>query len=275
MRIVSICPSNTELLHYCGLSTYLCGVDDYSDWPSSITGLERLGPDLSIDLDKVEALNPDLVYASLSVPGMEKNIEGLKDRGIPYMTVTNPESMSQVGEVLLEICEAAGLHQRGADLKHQYESFLNHYQSLADTITSRKPSLYWEWWPKPVFSPGGRNWLTEMSALAGGINMFHHDERASVKTDWEDIREHDPDVILAAWVGVEPAKVNPSVIKKRPGWTDMQALKTNQLHVMEEPFFCRPSPRLMIGLAKLAYLLHPDVYPEPTGREDEKLLQEI
>ncbi len=80
MRLISICPSNTELLAYLGLTSQLVGIDDYSDWPTSIQNLPRLGPDLSIRMDEVEALNPDLVLASLSVPGMERNIDQLVKR---------------------------------------------------------------------------------------------------------------------------------------------------------------------------------------------------
>lgn len=79
MRIVSLCPSNTELIAYLKCEHLLVAIDDYSDWPQSIQGLPRLGPDLSINMDAVEEAKPDLVLASLSVPGMERNIEELKN----------------------------------------------------------------------------------------------------------------------------------------------------------------------------------------------------
>ena len=69
MRVISLCPSNTEIMEFLGLTELLVGVDDFSDWPKSIESLPRLGPDLSIDLDQVEKVKPDLVLASLSVPG--------------------------------------------------------------------------------------------------------------------------------------------------------------------------------------------------------------
>ena len=55
MKLVSICPSNTELLAYLGLIDQLVAVDDFSDWPRSIHALPKLGPDLSIDMDKLES----------------------------------------------------------------------------------------------------------------------------------------------------------------------------------------------------------------------------
>lgn len=72
MRVASLCPSNTEILAYLGLTDQLVAVDDYSDWPAAVNTLPKLGPDLSIDMNAVEKAKPDLVLASLSVPGMEK-----------------------------------------------------------------------------------------------------------------------------------------------------------------------------------------------------------
>ena len=79
---------------------HLIAVDDFSDWPESINRLPRLGPDLSIDMDKVESLKPDLVLASLSVPGMEKNIDELKKRKIPHI-ILNPQSLNDIADDLL------------------------------------------------------------------------------------------------------------------------------------------------------------------------------
>ncbi|PKC51625.1 hypothetical protein RhiirA1_483338, partial [Rhizophagus irregularis] len=88
----------TQLLGYLGLSSSLVGVDKYSDWPEEVKTLPQLGSDLSIDMDKVEELKPDLVLASLSVPGMERNIEQFKKRKIPYVIVPNPKSLTEVGD---------------------------------------------------------------------------------------------------------------------------------------------------------------------------------
>lgn len=258
MRLISICPSNTELIHYLGLTSSLVGVDDFSDWPQAVTHLPRLGPDLSIDMDQVEGLKPDLVVASLSVPGMEKNIEELKKRNIPHI-VLNPQSLKEIGDDLLTLGKAVNYNERAAEISKAYHAIISQFKDASLIVPSR-PSLYWEWWPKPVFTPGAVNWLTEVSELAGASNVFKDVQLASIQTEWNDVHARNPDHICLAWVGVRIEKINPDLLLKRPNWPELKAIKENNVHILEEDLYCRPSPRLIEGIWKLGNLLHRDVY---------------
>lgn len=258
MRLISICPSNTELVAYLGLTDLLVGVDDFSDWPTSVEDLPKLGPDLSIDMDALESLKPDLVLASLSVPGMEKNIAALQERKIPHL-IFNANSLKEIAEDLHTLGTACGVEKRAKEISQKYLHFVEKLRSIAQTIPN-KPTLYWEWWPNPIFTPGMTNWLTEISHIAGGRNEFHDVELASVQTDWTDILNRNPDYIFMVWVGVAYERIKPSHLLKRPNANELHAVKHNQLHVMEEWLYCRPSPRLLEGALKLAQLLHPESY---------------
>src|SRR5262245_32085204 len=69
VRVVSLTCSNTEIVCALGLADCLVGVDNHSDYPVEVvTRLPRVGPDLDIDVERVAALEPDLVLASLTVP---------------------------------------------------------------------------------------------------------------------------------------------------------------------------------------------------------------
>ena len=258
MKLISICPSNTELLAYLGLIDQLVAVDDFSDWPNEINSLPRLGPDLSIDMDKLELYEPDLVLASLSVPGMEKNIVELEKRQIPYI-VLDPQSLENIADDLLIVGKACGIDDKAQTIASGYLSFIDEMKNRAAAVKNT-PTLYWEWWPKPVFTPGSVNWLTEVSMIAGGMNEFRDIELASVQTDWNDILLRSPDYILLAWVGTRMDKVKKEVVLKRPGWKDLDAVKNNRISIMEEELFCRPSPRLLEGAFKLANMIHPETY---------------
>jgi len=258
MRLISICPSNTELVAYLGLTDQLVGVDDFSDWPLAVKDLPQLGPDLSINMDALEALQPDLVLASLSVPGMEKNIEALQARNIPHI-VFNANSLEEIAQDLHSLGKACRVEDRAKIISEEYLQYIERLRSVAQTIL-KKPTLYWDWWPNPIFTPGKINWLTEISAIAGGQNLFQDVELASVQTDWADVVRRNPDYIMMAWVGVAFERIQPAILLKRPNAQELQAVQMKQLHVMEEWLYCRPSPRLIEGALKLAQILHPKEY---------------
>lgn len=254
MRVVSICPSNTEILDYLGKTDLLVGVDNFSDFPESIQYLPKLGPDLSIDMEKVADLNPDLVLASLSVPGMEKNIEALDEKGLPYL-ILNPNSLAEIEADIREVAKALNCMELGEKRAKEFHDEIEQFRVKAKT-NKKKPTLYWEWWPKPIFTPGGVNWLTEISELAGAVNVFADENVASVQTDWEDVRRRNPDYICMVWVGVKEEKMRPELVMKRPNWNEMTAVQSKNIHVLEESLYCRPSPRLLEGLRKLYRVIH-------------------
>ncbi|MEC5423723.1 cobalamin-binding protein [Virgibacillus sp. C22-A2] len=249
MRVVSICPSNTEVMEYLGKIDLLVGIDDFSDWPESVLQLPKMGPDLSIDMEKVAALQPDLVLASLSVPGMEKNIDALDEKKLPYI-ILDPNSLEEIAGDIKKVAVALGDEALGEKRANDFLTEVESYRKKASNLQD-KPTLYWEWWPKPVFTPGSVNWLTEISTLAGAENIFATEETASVQTDWEDVKQRDPDHICMVWVGIKEEKMNPKLVIKRPGWDQMKAIQSGNIHVLEESLFCRPSPRLLEGLRKL------------------------
>jgi iron complex transport system substrate-binding protein len=254
MRVISLCPSNTEIMEYLGLTNLLVGVDDFSDWPESIAKLPKLGPDLSINMDLVERLKPDMVLASLSVPGMEKNVEALKERGIPHI-VLNPATLDDIEMDLVKTAKALLEPVRGANAAKQFRTRLENVKKKFEN-TSVRVHLYWEWWPKPIFTPGKHNWLTEISQLAGARNVYETIELASVQTDWEDVVKRSPDFICLAWVGVRKDKIQKSIVKKRPGFEMLNHITDDRILILEEELYCRPSPRLLDGLEKLVGLIH-------------------
>lgn len=252
MRIISICPSNTELLAFLGLTDQIIAVDDFSDWPKEIKELPRLGPDLNINMDKLEELKPDLVLASLSVPGMERNIEQLEKRQIPHI-VLNPNSLADIYEDLLLVGEKTGCADHAKEIATQFKHDIDYYKEL--NKSHNRGLIYWEWWPKPIFTPGKTNWLTEVSEIVGGENCFSHYDQANAQVTWEEVLENNPDHICMVWVGVKEEKMNLAVIKKREHAEKVRAVQNNNLYILEESLFCRPSPRLIEGIKKLTATL--------------------
>lgn len=262
LKIVSLCPSNTELLYYLHLLPYVVGVDNYSDWP--ITGLEqatRLGPDLHIDIEKLVQLKPDLVLASLSVPGMETVVKNVQATSIPTL-VLSPNTLA---DILLDMQRVAETIRQWIPLPHsvseqifQLQSRINRIQTMTQQMAD-KPTLYWEWWPNPMISPAKDNWLTEMSALAGAKNIFAEFEGSQFRDDGKLIIEANPDYMFIVWTGIQQQKVPLQKIISRSGFQQTNAFQQQRLFILSEGLYCRPSPRLIDGLEQLIGLIHPEL----------------
>src|SRR5699024_1181112 len=223
MRVVSICPSNTEVVAYLGKTDLLVGVDDYSDWPASVLELPKLGPDLSIDMDKVAALKPDIVLASLSDPGMEKNIAALEEKQLPYI-ILNPNALEVIAEDIREVGKALNLEALGNE---KAEVFLREVESFRKqaAIKTERPTVYWEWWASLICNPGGVICLDVMSYLEGAENIVADIDVESVQIDLEDVKTGNPDHICMVWVGLKEEKMNADLVIKRPGCIDMKAIQ--------------------------------------------------
>lgn len=251
-RIVSLAPSNTEIVYTLGLMDRLVGVDDWSDWPSETAALPKVGPDLDVDIAAVAALRPDLVLASLSVPGMEKNVAGLVEAGLPYV-VLDPGSLDEIWENIHRVGELCGVVEQAARVTAGLTARVEAVRRAAADAPRRR--LYWEWWPKPIYTPGRGNWLTEISALVGGENIFAGYDLPNVRVDdpLEVVRRR-PDEILLAWTGAR--RPDPAHVYRRPGWEALPAVVGRRVRVLEEGLFNRPSPRLVDGLEHLWQLLN-------------------
>lgn len=257
MRIISICPSNTELLAHLDLTDQLIGVDDFSDYPSRVKQLPQLGSDLAINMGRVKALAPDIVIASLSVPGMERNVQALEEAGIPHV-ILNGQSLADIQADLAAVAAVCDRVELAATINTEIDAKIAELAAIAKTV--QPISVYWEWWPKPIFTPGGSNWLTGISELAGARNIFADRTSPSLQEQWATVVERDPAKILMAWVGIAHDKMKPDLIKKRPQANTMQAVQQDAIHLLEEHLYCRPSLRLIEGAVRLGKLLHPEAY---------------
>ena len=273
-RIVSLCPSNTEILHALNLLDHVVAIDNYSDWPASqLTDKIRLGPDLHIDVEQLMALKPDFVLASLSVPGMDKVVEQLEATRIPQLTLspkTFTDMQNDIRAVGAYVRENLHLSVDETAVCESLFQRIERVRALTAQVTQR-PSLYFEWWPKPVFSPAKDNWLTEMSQLAGGINIFGQHDGSQVKTDDSDVVSKNPDFYLGVWTGVPQKNVPIQKIRARfeHEQSDVSFLHKHRFYILNEGLYCRPSPRLVDGLEQLVALIHPDIahrltLPHPT-----------
>lgn len=249
MRLVSLTCSNTEIVWALGCLDRLVGVDSHSDFPPKVARLPKVGPDLQIDLDRVEALKPDLVLASLSVPGIKRVVEGLEGRKIPHL-VLDPQTLQDVYQNIQQVAQALGVEQQGRHVVRAIQQMLAQARGQLPHWV-RPPRVMVEWWPRPMIAAGKLSWVTEMLEVLGAENAFAHLEVRSKPLTPAEVEEAQPDLITVSWCGVK--KLRPEVVLGRK--LKIPALKHKQVFALEEAYLGRPGPRLAEGVKKLADLL--------------------
>lgn len=234
--------------------------------------LPRLGPDLEIDLDRVESLDPDLVLATLTVPGHETVVEGLERRGLPFIApapTSIPDVYRDVREVagllgvadraehvIRELAEATGIPDRPGDPLSSAE-LARIRQDREQALPADAPRLLVQWWPKPVIAPGRRSWTHDVMVAAGFRNVLGKDDVISRPLTDGEVRDAAPEVIVLSWCGVDPAKYRPDVVLGNREWTEVPAVREGRVHCVPEAFMGRPGPRLVEGVAALRALRTP------------------
>lgn len=256
VRLVSLTPSNTELVTFLGLTDQLVGVDDWSDWPPPVTELPTVGPDLQIDMDRVTELDPDLVLASRSVPGMEAVVEALEATDLDHVVLA-PKHLDAVAEDAVQLARRLGVGPTGHRLARAMRAELDRIGEL--TAERPRVRVYWEWWPKPTITAGGPGWMSELIERAGGINVFAEQADESLEVDLERVRASQPEVICLCWQGALHQRQAQADLTQREGWAGLEAVAEGRVLGMPEALFGRPGPRLVEGLRQLAAHLHPEL----------------
>jgi iron complex transport system substrate-binding protein len=247
VRIVSHTCSNTEIVCALGAGRALVGVDADSDFPpEEVARLPKLGRDLELDVRQVEALRPDLVLTSLTVPGHERIVAALKDAGLPVLVI-DPVGLDGVADSVIQVAEALGMLKRGRALVAQMQAGMPPIEPRG-----RRPKVLVEWWPKPVIAPARLSWVNELLRLAGGVNPFEGREGKSAEIADAEAVAAAPDAVVMSWCGVKEEKYRADVVARRAGWQDVPAVKHGRIFPVTEAFLGRPGPRLVEGYRALA-----------------------
>ena len=251
MRLVSLTCSNTEIVCALGRADWLVGVDDHSDYPEEVVSkLARVGKDLNVEPDKVAALKPDLVLASLTVPGHDKVVASLEAKGLP-LEVLQPLSLEDTYRDILRIGELLKVPERAATLVAEMRAVVD--DRPADL--AYRPKVLVEWWPKPVIGAGLKSWVHDMLDAAGAVNALGHRDCESTPLTDEEICEIGPDMVVISWCGVPTSHYRPEVVYRREAWADVPAIRNRQVHCISEAFLGRPGPRVVEGILALRSLV--------------------
>lgn len=257
--LVSLAPSNTELLFALGLEERIVGVTEYCDYPPEARQIAQVGGFSTVDMEKIIELDPDLIFAANM--HKETDVPELKRRGFTVITLA-PETIDDVLSNVVAVGEATGTQDEAAALIADMSVRINSIkEKLIDLTEEEKPGVFYITWHDPLWTLGKGTITHELIELSGGTNIAA-DIEGHGQTDLETLIWRNPQVILASsgHGSGEDAPINWAKNEKR--LEEIDARINGRIFQVDSDLVTRPGPRIIDGLELIAELIHPELFGE-------------
>ncbi|MBI5223324.1 cobalamin-binding protein [Candidatus Micrarchaeota archaeon] len=241
MRIISLAPSNTEIIFALGSGDELVGRTAYCDFPSATKNIGKVGDWTKPDISKIKALKPDLILTSTIVQ-KKLAIELEEDHKLPAIHI----EVDRLSGVIQSFAKIGALISKEEEAKKLTAEFLLQLAQirLANQERETRPRIYVEEWHKPPFGSG--NWVGELVQIAGGEYFPIKAGERSREINDEEIQKFDPELIFVSICGLGN-RVSKELITKRKSWRELNAVKNDKIVILDDSLLNRPGPRLIIG----------------------------
>lgn len=256
-KIISTAPSNTEILVDLGLADKIIGVDE---WSLGIEGLSSETQSVGVtkgDAEKLLALEPDLVVASgINFASGEDPYTLLKESGIAVVYLSTPETAQGIIDDIKFVADVTNATQKGDELVKELETLLKDVSEIGSKITDKK-KVYFEIGSVPaLFTQGDKTFINDFINLIGAQNIFA-DQEYWFSPSVESILEANPDIIFT---NEDYLPTSVEDIKNRDGFSEVNAVKNNEVYLLNVNESSRATARAFNILKEMAELIYPDQY---------------
>jgi iron complex transport system substrate-binding protein len=254
-RIVSLAPSNTEIVCALASCDQLVGVTDADDYPAEVADIEKVVVFAEVDVEKVVAAEPDLVIAAGNEFTPSAVITQLTELGLPVLTLY-PESLDEVYAGITLVGEAIDEQAAAAEVVADMQSRV---AAVEEAVAgASRPRTFYEVgvFQGVIYTAGEHSFLASLIEIAGGDPITG--DPVTTAIDLEALVLADPELILLGDAAYDPT-ITPESVAARQGWDGMTAVTQGRMVIMtEDPVITRPGPRIVDGLEALADAIHPE-----------------
>jgi iron complex transport system substrate-binding protein len=252
-RIISLAPSNTEILFALGLGDKVVGVTDYCDYPPEALEKEKVGAYDTPDIEKILALNPDLILvAHGTTMDVINNLVGL---GLTVFGIKTTDLDDLLNDIRT-VGNITGKKVEADALTSEMESRIQAVTAQTEGLEER-PRVFYIVWNDPLWTAGSDTFIHELIEKAGGVNICGNITGYPTIAIEEVIARNPEVIITSSWPGIYEWAMNETALNA----TD--ARQNNRVFVCDDNLAQRPGPRLVDGLEWFAYFIHPEIFEEP------------
>ncbi len=242
LRIVSLMPSNTEVVFDLGAGQDLAGVTTFCDYPPEAASIDKVGDFIHPNIEKILSLKPDVVLAGQwSTSSVAARLRKL---GLKVVEVKLPATLEEIYETIYDIAREIGREKEAekmvTDLKARVERI-----TKASRDRGRKPRVFIHI-DEPNWTVSKLSFISDAIERCGMVNVFRDLPAAGAQVSLEAVIERDPEVLIFS------RKLNEAMLY-RPGWKRVNAVRNGRLLAdIEHDCLNRPTPRIVLGMERIS-----------------------
>ena len=259
-KIISLAPSNTEILYALGLEDRLVGVTEYCDYPEAAKEKPQIGGFSTVDIERVVEIQPGLILAT----NIHKDeiMPQLERLGLTVLTL-DPKTVNEVLEAIDLIGRFTGKTKEAARLTTEME---NRIKAVTDKTAAlpeaQRPRVFYILWHDPLRTVNSESRIHELIVKAGGINIASDLEGGYPTMSLEAVIMANPQVIIAGGGHGTSEDLPFQFAMTEPRLKDVDARHNGRVYEIDSDLTSRPGPRIVEGLERLAEFIHPELFKE-------------
>ncbi|MCK4723253.1 MAG: cobalamin-binding protein [Dehalococcoidia bacterium] len=257
-RIVSLAPSNTEVLFALGLGDKVVGVTEFCNYPEAAKAKPKIGGYSTVDLERTVAIEPDLILAT----NIHKDeiIPVLERLGLTVLTL-DPKTLDEVLEAITLTGKCTGKQEAASQLVAEMRNRIKAVTDKTDTLSeAQRPRVFYVMWHEPLRTVSSHTRIHELIGLAGGVNIAQDVGEGYPTISLEAVIQANPQIIIAGSGMGEGADLPFQFVNTESRLKDTDARINHRLYEIYTDLVGRPGPRFVEALEQLAEMIHPELF---------------
>lgn len=242
-RIISLAPHLTELLFAVGAGERIIATVEHADHPAEARSLPRVGSAVQLDLERIVALEPQLVIAWAS-GNPRAQMERLEALGL-NVYYSEPTDFAGIARDLRRLGQITGTAESAEAAAVDFEREID---ALRARHFGRAPiTVFYQVWDPPLMTVNDRHLIGEALRLCGGTNVFGDLEALVPRPGREAVLAANPEMIVTGGPGEDRA----DWLEPWRAWTGLTAVQRDNLFFIPPSLIQRPTPRIARGTGML------------------------
>lgn len=251
-KIVSLAPSNTEIIYALGMEDKLVGVTELCNYPEAAMEKEKVGGFGNVDIEKIVAINPDLILAE----DLHKHevIPALERLGFTVIALV-PHNLQEIMDSIVLIGRITGAEDKAAQIVDEMSMKIKVITDETDKIPEgERPKVLYVIWHDPMMSVGSDTRIHELIEKAGGINIAAIAGEGYPTLTLEEIISINPQVIMV------DSEASFDFVLNESRLSGVAALVDNRVYSIDPDLTNRPTPRIVEALELMVKMIHPEIF---------------